>query len=110
MLLAKDKPEELKELDNLDDNNTLLTAPQEIYSDDDVYEEPVPKKKKVSTQSIIDRFDELITSCAERNFQKTVELLKKSITAFKSEDKKDNNSKASTSIQMTMLDCFRPRN
>ena len=75
-----------------------------MYSDDDVDQEPVSKKQKVSRQSIIDRFDDLISSCANRNMTKTIELLKKALTAFKSEDR--NDSKPTTKTQMTMLDCF----
>ena len=63
----------------------------------------------VKNKSIIDRFDDLIASWAERNLPKTMELLKIN-PAFKSEDRKDTDTKASTSIQMTMLDCFRPHN
>jgi len=99
-----------EELENLEDNQTLLTVPQEVYSDDDVDEVPVFKKQKVSRQSIIDGFEDLITSCTERNLPKTIELLKKSIKAFKSEDRMNTDTKSSKSIQMTMLDCFRPHN
>ena len=49
-----------EELENLEDNHTLLTVPQEIYSDDEVDEVPEPKKLKVSRQAIIDGFEDLI--------------------------------------------------
>ena len=97
-----------EELENL--NDTLLTVPQEIYSDDEVDEVPVAKKLKVSRQSIIDGFEDLIASCAERNLPKTIELLKRSIKAFKTEDTMNADTKFSKSIQMTVLDCFRPQN
>jgi hypothetical protein len=97
-----------EELEKLEDNHSILISPEEMYSDDDVDEEPVSKKKKVSRQSVIDRFDDLISSCAERNLTKTIELLKKALTAFKSED--TNDTKPTTSIQMTLLDCYRAKN
>lgn len=91
-----------EELEKLEDNHNILISPEEMYSDDDVDEEPVSKKKKVSRLSVIDRFDDLISSCAQRNMTKTIELLKKALTAFKSED--TNDTKPTTSIQMTLLD------
>ena len=91
-----------EELEKLEDNHNILISPEEMYSDDDVDEEPVSKKKKVSRLSVIDRFDDLISSCAQRNMTKPIELLKKALTAFKSED--TNDTKPTTSIQMTLLD------
>jgi len=66
--------------------------------------------QNVQVRMLVFEFEDLIASCAHRNLPKTIELLKRSIKAFKTEDTMNTDTKSSKSIQMTMLDCFRPQN
>lgn len=93
-----------EELENLENNQSFLQNPDEIYSDDEVEEVPAQKKARVSSQSCLDRFEDLMYCCAHRNLTKTNEALKKAFTTFKIEER--NQQKPAT-IQMTMRDCFK---
>jgi hypothetical protein len=93
-----------EELENFEDNHNLLKNPDELHSDDEIDEVPVQKKARVSSQSCVDKFEDLMHSCAHMNFPKTNEALKKAFITFKTEQRQQ---KKPATIQMTMLDCFK---